>query len=120
MVVEAGEVLQPFRASKKRPTPTATLPRQSGPAPGTEPQCGRVPCNHSASLPGVASLDGDSGLAPHGLLSPAVLTSNPRSPEALGGRHLINHCSNGSGSSSLAVQGHVHVILQPLTHGRAQ
>lgn len=120
MVVEAGEVLQPFRASKKRPTPTATLPRQSGPAPGTEPQCGRVPRNHSASLPGVASLDGDSGLAPHGLLSPAVLTSNPRSPEALGGRHLINHCSNGSGSSSLAVQGHVHVILQPLTHGRAQ
>lgn len=30
MVVEAGEVLQPFRASKKRPTPTATLPRRVG------------------------------------------------------------------------------------------
>lgn len=42
-------------------------------------------------------------MAPHSLLSPAVLTGSPRSPEALRGRRLINQGGNGPGSSSPTV-----------------
>lgn len=104
MVVEAGEVLKPFRTSNKRPTPEATTPRQRGPAPGHRTSL----CQSllSASPPSPAGSDGGSGLVPRSLLNPAVLTVSPRNPEALHGRHLINHCSNGSSSSSPVVLGH--------------
>lgn len=57
-------------------------------------------------------------LAPHSLLSPAVLTSSPGNSEALHGRQLINHCSHVCSSSPASLG--VWVILQPLTRPGAQ
>ena len=93
MVFGAGEVLRHFRTNKERPM--AISPKQSG------RDC--RPPHPAASLPSTAGLDGGSGLAPHSLLSPAVLTGSPRSPEALRGRRLINQGGNGPGGSSPAV-----------------
>ena len=93
MVFGAGEVLRHFRTNKERPM--AISPKQSG------RDC--RPSHPAATQPSTAGLDGGSGLVPHSLLSPAVLTGSPRSPEALRGRRLINQGGNGPGGSSPAV-----------------
>lgn len=100
MVVEASGISNPFRATNKRRLPTATAPKQR------ESSRMAQNCSVSQAPPCLLPQPGRSrsgwwfraGI--RSLLSPAVLTSSPRNPEALRRRCLINHCSNGSGSSS--------------------
>lgn len=100
MVVEAIEVLKPFKASNKRCTPIVMAPRAQWACVGH-----RTSMLQSLLPPSLPPQPGRSGwwlrLGAHSLLSPAVLISSPRNTEALHGRCLINHSSNGSGSSSL-------------------
>lgn len=100
MVVEAGEVLQFFKASKKRP-PTATTS-----VPGHRPSVYQRLFLASPPPPRPAGPNGGSGLVPCSLLNPAVLTGSPRNPEDLNGKCLINYCHNSSNNSSPAVLGY--------------
>lgn len=114
MVVEAGEVLKPFRASNKGAPPKATITRQRGPVPVPRTSVGQSLL--STSLPSPVGPDGGSGLVPCCLPNPAVLTGILRNPEVLHERCIINHCSNGSSRRSPAVLGHGCHPAAPRAH----